>query len=59
MRVHTNKASGNRMWAAKLVGEGHKMYDAAEAVSNLMVDLGISMDEGKVSSSGESPAEAP
>ena len=25
------KASGNWMWAAKLEGEGPKMYDAAEA----------------------------
>jgi len=41
------KASGNWMWAAKLEGEGPKMYDAAEALSNIMVDLGISIDGGK------------
>jgi phosphoribosylformylglycinamidine synthase len=57
--MHSVKASGNWMWAAKLVGEGPKMCDAAEAVSDLLCDLGISMDGGKDSSSGESPAEAP
>jgi len=41
------KASGNWMWAAKLEGEGPKMYDAAEAISDIMVDLGIAIDGGK------------
>jgi len=41
------KASGNWMWAAKLEGEGPKMYDAAEAMSDIMVDLGICIDGGK------------
>jgi len=41
------KVSGNWMWAAKLDGEGPKMYDIAEAASELMVDLGISIDGGK------------
>jgi len=41
------KASGNWMWAAKLEGEGPKMYDAAEALSHIMVDLGICIDGGK------------
>merc|ERR1719291_924929 len=41
------KASGNWMWAAKLEGEGPKMYDAAEALSNIMVDLGVGIDGGK------------
>ncbi|CAK9110913.1 unnamed protein product [Durusdinium trenchii] len=41
------KASGNWMWAAKLPGEGPKMYDIAEALSHIMVDLGIAIDGGK------------
>merc|ERR1719409_2295967 len=41
------KASGNWMWAAKLEGEGPKMYDVAEALSELMVELGIAIDGGK------------
>ena len=41
------KASGNWMWAAKLPGEGPKMYDIAEALSHIMVELGIAIDGGK------------
>jgi phosphoribosylformylglycinamidine synthase len=41
------KASGNWMWAAKLPGEGPKMYDTAEAISEIMIELGISIDGGK------------
>lgn len=41
------KASGNWMWAAKLEGEGPKMYDAASALSDIMIDLGICIDGGK------------
>jgi len=41
------KASGNWMWAAKLAGEGAKMYDVAKALSDVMVDLGIAIDGGK------------
>merc|ERR1719343_428017 len=41
------KASGNWMWAAKLEGEGPKMYDVAEALSNIMVELGVCIDGGK------------
>ncbi|OLP99704.1 putative phosphoribosylformylglycinamidine synthase, chloroplastic/mitochondrial [Symbiodinium microadriaticum] len=41
------KASGNWMWAAKLPGEGPKMYDIAEALSHMMVELGIAIDGGK------------
>merc|ERR1719498_1244690 len=41
------KCSGNWMWAAKLEGEGPKMYDAAEAVEEIMVELGIAIDGGK------------
>eukprot|EP00448_Togula_jolla_P003612 CAMPEP_0170614120 /NCGR_PEP_ID=MMETSP0224-20130122/24630_1 /TAXON_ID=285029 /ORGANISM="Togula jolla, Strain CCCM 725" /LENGTH=1283 /DNA_ID=CAMNT_0010939755 /DNA_START=66 /DNA_END=3917 /DNA_ORIENTATION=+ len=41
------KASGNWMWPAKLKGEGPKMYDIAEALSDMMVELGIAIDGGK------------
>merc|ERR1719343_1894407 len=41
------KASGNWMWAAKLEGEGPKMYDAAQALGEIMTELGIAIDGGK------------
>lgn len=41
------KASGNWMWAAKLEGEGPKMYDAASALSDIFVELGAAIDGGK------------
>jgi len=41
------KASGNWMWPAKLEGEGPKMYDIAEALSEVMIELGICIDGGK------------
>lgn len=41
------KASGNWMWAAKFEGEGPKMYDAAEALSDVFVELGMAIDGGK------------
>jgi phosphoribosylformylglycinamidine synthase len=41
------KCSGNWMWAAKLPGEGAKLYDAVEAVSHIMTELGIAIDGGK------------
>jgi len=41
------KASGNWMWAAKLEGEGPKMYDAAQALSDVCIELGIAIDGGK------------
>ncbi|CAK9135648.1 unnamed protein product [Ilex paraguariensis] len=41
------KASGNWMYAAKLEGEGADMYDAAIALSEAMIELGIAIDGGK------------
>ena len=41
------KCSGNWMWAAKLPGEGAKLYDAAVAMSGIMTQLGIAVDGGK------------
>jgi phosphoribosylformylglycinamidine synthase len=35
------------MWAAKLPGEGARLYDAAVAVRDIMLELGIAIDGGK------------
>ena len=41
------KCSGNWMWAAKLPGEGAKLYDAAIALRDIMIEFGIAIDGGK------------
>ena len=41
------KCSANWMWAPKLAGEGARLYDAAVAVRNMMIELGIAIDGGK------------
>lgn len=41
------KASGNWMWAAKLEGEGAKMYEACAALRAALVALGPAIDGGK------------
>ena len=41
------RCSANWMWAAKLPGEGARIYDAAVAMSELMRELGIAVDGGK------------
>jgi phosphoribosylformylglycinamidine synthase len=41
------RCSANWMWAAKLPGEGAAMYDAASAMRNAMLELGIAVDGGK------------
>jgi len=41
------KCSGNWMWAAKLPGEGAMLYDAAVALRDVMIGLGIAIDGGK------------
>ena len=41
------KCSGNWMWAAKLPGEGARLYDAAVALRDIMLELGIAIDGGK------------
>ncbi|KPK01680.1 MAG: phosphoribosylformylglycinamidine synthase, partial [Nitrospira bacterium SG8_35_4] len=41
------KCSGNWMWAAKLPGEGARLYDAAVALSEMLTQLGIAIDGGK------------
>ncbi len=41
------KCSGNWMWAAKLPGEGAALYDAAVALCDILLQLGIAIDGGK------------
>ncbi len=41
------KCSGNWMWAAKLPGEGAALYDAAKALSGILLELSIAIDGGK------------
>ncbi|XP_055380784.1 phosphoribosylformylglycinamidine synthase [Condylostylus longicornis] len=41
------KCSGNWMWAAKLPGEGAKMYEACVEMCSIMRDLNIAVDGGK------------
>ena len=41
------RCSGNWMWAPKLPGEGARLYDAAVAMRDLMITLGIAIDGGK------------
>ena len=41
------KCSGNWMWAAKLPGEGANLYDAAIALRDVLLELGIAIDGGK------------
>jgi phosphoribosylformylglycinamidine synthase len=41
------RCSGNWMWAPKLPGEGPRLYDAAVAMSDMMIELGIAIDGGK------------
>ncbi len=41
------KCSGNWMWAPKLPGEGADLYDAAVAMRDIMISLGIAIDGGK------------
>ncbi|RPJ59645.1 MAG: phosphoribosylformylglycinamidine synthase [Acidobacteria bacterium] len=58
------KCSVNWMWAAKLPGEGALLYDAADALRDAMISLGIAADGGKDSLSmaarvGEEVVKAP
>jgi phosphoribosylformylglycinamidine synthase len=41
------RCSGNWMWPAKLPGEGAALYDAAVAMRDIMVELGVAVDGGK------------
>ena len=46
-RLQDIKCSANWMWAPKLPGEGAALYDAACAIRDLMIQLGIAVDGGK------------
>ena len=41
------KCSGNWMWAAKLPGEGARMYETCESMCKIMNELKIAIDGGK------------
>lgn len=41
------RASGNWMYAAKMEGEGAAMFDAAKALRDAMIELGVAIDGGK------------
>lgn len=41
------KCSGNWMWAAKLPGEGACLWDACQAMCEVMGQLGVAIDGGK------------
>ncbi len=41
------KCSANWMWAPKLPGEGAAIYDAARAMRDLMIGVGMAVDGGK------------
>jgi len=45
--LHRVKCSANWMWAPKLPGEGAALYDAAVAMRDIMVAVGIAVDGGK------------
>jgi len=58
------KASGNWMYAAKLAGEGAKMYDACTALRDALLALEVGIDGGKDSlsmaaKSGDEVVKAP
>ncbi|CAB9502936.1 Probable phosphoribosylformylglycinamidine synthase, chloroplastic/mitochondrial [Seminavis robusta] len=58
------KCSGNWMYAAKLPGEGSKMYEACGALRDALLELGVGIDGGKDSLSmaarcGEEVVKAP
>ena len=41
------RCSANWMWAPKLPGEGSRLYDAAIAMRDVMIELGMAVDGGK------------
>ena len=41
------RCSANWMWAPKLPGEGARLYDAAVAMRDVMIELGMAVDGGK------------
>lgn len=45
--IRNIKSSLNWMWPAKLDSEGAKLYSAAKAVRDLMIETGVAIDGGK------------
>jgi phosphoribosylformylglycinamidine synthase len=45
--LDTIKCSANWMWAPKLPGEGAALYDAAQAMRDAMIAIGMAVDGGK------------
>ncbi|SER32534.1 phosphoribosylformylglycinamidine synthase [Faunimonas pinastri] len=45
--INDIRCRANWMWAAKLPGEGARLYDAAVAMRDVMLALGIAIDGGK------------
>ncbi len=45
--LHQVKCSANWMWAPKLPGEGAAIYDAAQAMRDAMIAIGVAVDGGK------------
>ncbi len=41
------KVAGNWMWAAKLDGEGPKMFDTCKALRDILMAIGVGIDGGK------------
>jgi phosphoribosylformylglycinamidine synthase len=41
------RCSANWMWAPKLPGEGSRLYDAAVAMRDVMIEFGMAVDGGK------------
>src|SRR5512143_2891447 len=41
------RCSANWMWAPKLPGEGARLYDAAVAMRDIMIEFGMAVDGGK------------
>ena len=41
------RCSANWMWAAKLDGEGARLHEAATAMADAMIELGVAVDGGK------------
>src|SRR5271169_2251469 len=41
------RCSANWMWAPKLPGEGSRLYDAAVAMREVMIEFGMAVDGGK------------
>ncbi len=46
-KIEDIKCSANWMWAAKLPGETARVYKAAKAMEEMMIEVGVAIDGGK------------